>query len=326
VLRHVAAIADCQVLALPPAVKQRLIRFSWQATILLVLEVFVWNRSEVLFLERFSTIEMVAFFSISFGAAQSVILVSRVAATAAGMTLMAESGRDADRVGRLAADVAYFMALLSVPLAAVVAGLASPLIELFYGPHFAPAAPVLAILAAVTPFRAVFFAGQYLLVARDDQRPLIYACTFGALVDVSLAIVLVPVLGALGAGLTKALTMAVTTLATWYLIGHRHKIQLPLKRLGALLAIGIGAGAAMHVTAKFLAAWAAIPVAMVIGMALLAIGMRFVGAIDARTRDRLLRLQVMVPTSFNKLYVAIVAKVATRRETDGVPKPWATES
>jgi PST family polysaccharide transporter len=242
------------------------------------------------------------------------------------MTLMAESGRDADRVGRLAADVAYFMALLSVPLAAVAAGLAFPLIELFYGPRFTPAAHVLAVLAAFTPFRAVFFAGQYLLVTKDDQRSLIHASTFGAFVAACLGILLIPVLGALGAGFAKALTMAVTTVATWYLIGHRHHVQLPLKRLAAVHAIGIAAGAAMHVTARSLPAAAAIPVAIVLGMALLAIGMRLVGAIDARTRDRLLHLRGMVPTPFNKLYAAVLANMATGRKSDGVPRPSASES
>jgi O-antigen/teichoic acid export membrane protein len=281
--------------------------------------VFVWNRCEILFLEHFSTIENVAFFSISFGAAQSVVLASRVASSAAGMTLMAESGRAPARVGALAGEVAYFIALLSVPLAAFAVGLASPVIELAYGARFAPAAAVLSILAAFTPFRAVFFAGQHLLVAKDDQRPLIRASVLGAAADVLLALLLIPAHGAVGAALTKGLTVAFTTVATWQAIGRRHGVRLPLKRLAGLLVVGAVSALAMRLVASSLPAWAGLPSAAVLGFALLTIGIRLVGALDAKARDRLLQLGRMMPGTIGRAYVLVVRSLAASRNVPGVP-------
>lgn len=309
--RQVVRPTGARAELLEPSLRQRLIRFCWQATALLVLEVFVWNRCEILFLEHFSSIQNVAFFSIGFGAAQSVLLVSRVAASAAGLTLMAESGREPTRVAGLAVEVAYFMALLSVPLAALTVGLAVPLVELAYGARFAPAAVVLSILAAFIPFRAVFFAGQHLLIAKDDQRQLVHASVLGAVVDVALALVLIPAHGAAGAGVTKGLTIAATSAATWWAINRRYRVGLPLARVVRLLAVGGAAAIAMRLTTPLLPAWAGLLAGAFVGVVMLGIGVRLVGAIDSNTRRRLIQLGALIPARLAGVYNLVIRGLAS---------------
>jgi len=52
---------------LPPGLALKLTKFCGESTILALLAMVVWNRSEMIFLKRFCDIRQVAFYSVAFG-------------------------------------------------------------------------------------------------------------------------------------------------------------------------------------------------------------------------------------------------------------------
>ena len=79
----------------------RIRRFCLQAIGIQLLMTVVWDRSEMVFLKAFSTLEQIAFYSISFSLANNLLSVPRTFGSATGMTMMVEASRDPKRVNAL---------------------------------------------------------------------------------------------------------------------------------------------------------------------------------------------------------------------------------
>jgi O-antigen/teichoic acid export membrane protein len=296
--------------ALSKEVLGRVVRFCWHASLLLVLDILVWQRSEVLFLEHFSPIENVAFFSISFGAAQAVMLLPRVIEYASSMTLMAETGRNPARVASLSVEVTYLLALVSVPLGAILAGLAEPLVILVYGARFAPAATVLAVVAVLGPVRALFLSARSLLVARDQQRILLRWTLGGAVLNVALALTLIPPLGAIGAAWTKVLTQTLVTVLVWTAIGMTLGARLPAWRLARLGACGVLLALVLRAIVSLVPGVPGMGLAILAGLPLMGVSLRLMRTIDPTTRDRLSAMRRLLPDRLGGPYLALVRLVA----------------
>src|SRR4029077_17136487 len=90
-----AQFPDTGLKVLPPELKARLIQFCKQATFMTLLEIVVWDRSEVLFLQHYSTMSQVTFFSQPFNwVSQWLLLLPRVVASAAGASIAVQPGRE----------------------------------------------------------------------------------------------------------------------------------------------------------------------------------------------------------------------------------------
>ena len=130
--------------SLPPGLVGEMARFCAQQTVLLLLTLIVWNRSEVYFLKRFCEIRQVAFYSVAFGIG---LLPARLAGPfthAAKASLFAEQGRSTEGGRRFAQVYSRYTALVVLPAAvglAVVSGnrAQSPLASLSGGPFMSNA-------------------------------------------------------------------------------------------------------------------------------------------------------------------------------------------
>ena len=154
---------------LPPELRIRLIRFCWQSTVLLALDLVVWNRSEIFFLERYSAIVQIAFYSICFNIVESLLVLPRVLAWSADTTMLVQQGRAPGTVAKLAVTTMRFMALFSIPAAFGLAALSDPAMRLVYGAKYIPAIPVLLVTALFSMGRAMQLPAQRLLSATENQ-------------------------------------------------------------------------------------------------------------------------------------------------------------
>jgi O-antigen/teichoic acid export membrane protein len=130
-------------------------------------------------------------------------------------------------------------------MALALTGLASPVLRLLFGAAYAPAAPLLAILAWSAAANWLYAPFAISLQARNRERPWLWCLILAALLNAGGNAWAIPRWGALGAaGVTLAsegFLLALATLLAWRLLG----IALPVRLIAGCLAGAAGGGLAL---------------------------------------------------------------------------------
>lgn len=288
--------------------KERILGFTWQVTLLAAINAVVWDRSELFFLERMRDIREVAFYSLSFGLVQQLLTIPQAFTFVAGSNLYVEQGRDPSSLGRLAAIVVRYVALVAFPLTWGFAALSPSVIHLVYGSAYAPAAPVLAILAVGAAPVAFLTSAQNLLIATERQAFLLRWTAAVALLNLTLDLLLVPVGGGVGAAIANATSQAVAVAGIWVFIVRRLAFRPPAS---ALLKTALSASAAAGLAALcglFLPPIAAALVGTALGALTYLSLVRLCRILEPEDADRLLSLRRLLPAWARSLYSGIIRR------------------
>src|SRR5207237_7225108 len=116
-----------------------------------VLETFVWERSEILFLKLWLPSAETAFYSLAFGLATRAMILPSIFVGALLPALASLHGAGDDReFARVYRMSLRSVALVGMPIAAVSAGVAPGLVSLLYGESYGSVALLFRILVAVS--------------------------------------------------------------------------------------------------------------------------------------------------------------------------------
>ena len=156
-----------------------------------------------------------------YAAAYRIVLPILALAGAVGTVAIPDLSRLAARDGPAAraavTNLSRQMILWAVPMAVGGALTAEPIIQLIYGPEYLPAAGPFRILAwsILTVYANAAFA--FLLLARGGDRRYLAAVTAGAVANVGLNLVVIPLAGMVGAAcVTIAAELIVLTSLLWW--------------------------------------------------------------------------------------------------------------
>jgi O-antigen/teichoic acid export membrane protein len=234
----------------PEGQRRRMIGYGAAATFPLFLQLIVFSRSEFFFLERWSTDDQIAMYSIAFAtvagiAAIPVALANVVAPAVATLHGAGEHERIASGFSRALRLLATF----TFPLVATSLALGPSFLERAYGDEYTETATIFLILAAVlilSPFRAT---SNALLFGAGRMRAPVVASAIAAVVDIGLAIALVQSLEARGAAIANVSAQlaagVLTILAAWRVVG---RLDLRLATTARVVpAAAVGGGAALGV-------------------------------------------------------------------------------
>ena len=297
--------------AIPFELRQRMIRFCWQATGLLVLNLVVWDRSEILFLKHFSEIQQVAFYSMSFGVMSVISNLPQAFGWAAGSNLMAQQGRDPKPLPELSATILRFQALIALPLALGMVALSSPFVKVLYGSKYEPAIPVLAIVACFSVSSAFVGAMKSLLIASEKQGFLLKWGILTAIVNLSLDWWLIPAKGAIGAALANGISQTVAAIGVWVFAVRSFKIPMPWKPLLKLGFSAVTMAAVVSTITQFLAPAPATIAGVLVGAGTFVAMLRWTRSFEQADRDRLMDFQQALPPWLRNWYVLGVQMVAS---------------
>jgi O-antigen/teichoic acid export membrane protein len=190
---------------MPDATLRRRVRvYAGGAWLQLVLHLVVWKRSELFVLDWTSTDTEIAMYSVAFatlGAARQIphALASTLApaiATLYGAGAMERIARGLGRGVRL-------LVIASLPLAAGLLALGPLLLRVVFGEDYAPAGPVLQLMAVVLPILPLSAMCSGVLHGLDRIRSILLASVVATVVNVVLALTLIPAHGAIGAAIAN---------------------------------------------------------------------------------------------------------------------------
>lgn len=227
-----------------PGIRQEFRTFIRASTFFAVVEFVVLNRSEVLFLNHYSTAAQVGFYSIAFAASEAVarfpaILTSVALPAVANLHGAGEHERIRNGYWR----AIRFLAALCPPLVVAAAIFGTDLIGVVYGAKFVPAEPVVVIL--LVPYLVLPMAGlsDALLWTFGRIRFLVLTGIAATIVDIVAALILVPRFDAIGAGIASdlgALTAGVPAL--WLVVRLMRPIHLGGRLLRNHLLVTLATG------------------------------------------------------------------------------------
>jgi O-antigen/teichoic acid export membrane protein len=292
---------------LPPELRHKIIQFCKQASFMTVLEILVWERSELFFLQHFSTMSQVSFFSQPFNwVSQWLLLLPRIVALAAGASIAVQHGRDPKGTAALAIGSTRVLALISLPAAFGLSALASPVIRVLLGAKYLPCIAVFALLALTTLGKAVQLPARQLLVSTGRQHLLVRWGVVLCLVNLLLDLVLVPGRGAMGAAIAKSIILVAGGASIWWIIAVSFETRLPVAVLGRMIA----ASAVMFVLVRGLVAVTPPLVALVagppLGIAAIVLLFRVLRCLESSDRDVLVALGRKLPSRMRPAWAAMV--------------------
>ncbi|MGB9605850.1 MAG: lipopolysaccharide biosynthesis protein, partial [Bryobacteraceae bacterium] len=279
------------------AFKPVLRRFCAQASLLQVLDIVVWDRSEMLFLKHFCDIRQVAFYSLGFNITQRLLLLPRAFVSAVSASVMVRIGKDAESAAALTIAAFRLMAVAALPISFGVGAMSDPIVRILYGPRFLPAIPVLALLAVFASAKALMFPAQDFLVAASRQGLLLELMIGAAALNLLLNFLLIPHHGAMGAAVANSAAQTAAAFLAWLAALQGFRARFPLRPFARILLAAACAGAAALVLVERLRGPLAPPLAVLAAIAVYALGLRFCRVLEPDDRERLREWTGRLPAS-----------------------------
>jgi O-antigen/teichoic acid export membrane protein len=287
---------------LPVAIRRKLINFSSYNMVLLILNMVVWDRSDIIFLKLFSKdLAQLSFYSVAINLTDKIRLLPNAVGTGMGANIQAQYGRNASRLPQITSAALWYTFLCGLPLMAGMAAMAAPVITLLYGHAYVPAIPVL-VVAALFCIPKCYLPAWNLLEALEKQRFLVVWMSSCGVLNIVLDIALIPRYGALGAamanGIAQFVAIAGVILKAQIVCNIRFRVASAARAsLAAVLMI-----ATVVAVSKLWSGWAFLPLEVLLGAGVFLVTLRVTSAFDSQDRERLLSLQRLVPAPFRGMF------------------------
>jgi O-antigen/teichoic acid export membrane protein len=202
---------------LPASFGARMVRYNLAVAALMVINMVVWQRSELIFLGRFQDAHQVAYYALPFSLTER--LIELVPGALLGVILPglahAYGAADSERFTALFSEAVRWLAFLTLPICLLGLPLVGAVMGLLYGPEYRPAVPVLQVLLAAMVFGVLGQAASSALLGQESQSWLLKTGAVAVVASIGLDLLLIQRWGAIGAALANGLTQAGWALAAF---------------------------------------------------------------------------------------------------------------
>jgi len=287
--------------------RREVTRFALASWVTAVLGGFVFGRTEILFLERYTGLGAVGLFVAAVTIAEMAVQLPPLLLSALLPRFSEQYGLgERDRMHRLYRTTTALIALVIVPLCVGLAAIAPVLVPLLFGDEFAGAVPVASVLLIAAALSSLGVTTLYLLQSIGKTGFLLMSNGVGLIGTIALGFILVPRFGLMGAAWSRGVVqVSVVLIETWY-VTRKLGISPPYRALGAIaLASAIQGAVAYFICLKLsglVSLLVAVPAAMIIYLVALRV-LAVTRIVDAELRERLI---TKVPERMRPLISRIV--------------------
>ena len=226
--------------------RRALWRYAIPTTYGLLLTIVIWRRSEFFFLDHYSTDTQIALYSVVFAVVAALVHVPDAigAITLPAVATLSGAGQ-AERIQRGFSRALRLVLLASLPVTAVAYALGPALVGVAYGAEFRDARPILLIMLAPFPLLPLLSLSRAVLAGLGRLRVPLSIETAAAALNLSLAFLLVPDHGAVGAAIANvaAQTTGAVLVLAYSLVTVGAPDWRPLSLWRAALAAAAAGGA-----------------------------------------------------------------------------------
>ena len=293
---------------LPADIRKRMFSFSGLSTGLMILQIVIWDRSDIILLKLLQPdIRQLAFFSVCFSVADRLMRIPQTFANALSATQMAEYGRDKDRLYRMTSKASTYVLLGALPILIGVACIGGPFVRVMYGPQYLPAIPVFVVVALLSIPKAILTPAQTLLYSAEDLGFILKWGCVAAAINILLDVALIPHHGALGAAWANGVAQTFAALTIWGRVLVRYPVRIDkpvlLRLAAASLAMAI---VVLGIVAMPLSALVKLSVAVPAGAIVFLVTSRMFVVLQKDDRRRLMQLSALLPRPINSSFKLLV--------------------
>ena len=305
---------------LPAEIRKRMFSFSGLSTGLMILQIVIWDRSDIIFLKLLQPdIRQLAFFSVCFSVADRLMQMPQTFANALSATQMAEYGRDKDRLFRMTSKASTYVLLGALPILIGVACIGGPFVRVIYGSQYLPAIPVFIVVALFSIPKAILTPAQSLLYSAEDLGFILKWGCIAAAINVLLDFVLIPSHGAIGAAWANGIAQTFAAVSIWGRVLARYPVRIDMPVLlrlsAATLAMAI---VVLSIVAVPFNPLMKLSVAIPAGAIVFLVTSRMFSVLQKDDRRRLLVFSALLPT--------VVGSSLKRLVNFLIPQPPVVES
>jgi len=282
---------------LPKEIRKKMFGFSGRSAGLMLLQIVVWDRSDVIFLKLLqSDIRQVAFFSVCFSLIDRLMLPAQAFANSLSATQMAESGRDKTSLFKITSQAFAYILIGALPVLIGVACIGNPLISVLYGRSYFPAIPVFVVVALLSIPTAVLTPARTLLYSAEDIGFVLKFGSIAAFVNIAADIVLIPRYGAVGAAWANGIAQTIAGITIWSRVLSRYPVRINISVLLRLVAATFAmAAAVLAIVHMPFSALTKLAIAVPAGAIVFLMMSRVLKMLQKDDRRRLLSLSALVP-------------------------------
>jgi O-antigen/teichoic acid export membrane protein len=288
---------------LPQDVARRMFNFSGQSTVMMLLHVVVWDRSDIIILKMMSDdLRQITFYTLAFNLTERALTFPHTFANALSGTFMAQHGRDPAKVSLLASTAARYLFLLAAPLLLGMAALSGPITHVLYGQQYVPAIPVLLIAALFAIPKPLLIPAQRVLQVQEKQGALVVMNCVCAAINIGLDFYFIPKWGAIGAALANGSAQTLAVIGTWGLAIWYANVTFPVARVVVVTIASALAALAAYSVSVVLPPALALPAGTLTGAAVFLACVRIMRILSIEDVYRFDILQRFVPARLRPGY------------------------
>jgi O-antigen/teichoic acid export membrane protein len=276
-------------------VRRRIFVFSRQNVVLLLLNAIVWDRSEILFLQYFSSARQLAFYSVVFNISERVRVIPMVFGSAVNPTILAQYGRDPARLNGIVSNAVRYLGLVILPVNLGIAVLSAPFMHLLYGSKYLEAIPLMALATILAIPKALLAPINSLMGATENQNVVVRWTVVVAILNLALDFWLIRAHAAMGAVIANGVAQLVMAVALFLHAAKLLDLHFPVLPFAK---ISLSAGVMAAVIRLIPARWsplAAIAAGVAAGGAVFLFMLRLTGSLQAQDGVRLKQLRSRMP-------------------------------
>lgn len=222
-----------------PTTLKRYLAFAAPATLMVLIDAVVWQRSEVFFLQRYSSYEEVGYYSLAFSILTIFSIIGLALVGGFFPSLSHDYGAGEWRqIHKKIHKAALLTTLFAVPLSLGGWVTLEALLELLYGPAMLPATRTTHILFSGLLFVVSTEVFSITLAALDRLWLSVRLGLAIAILNIVLNLILIPPFGAYGAALSNIAAQFSYSVLAFLLVKHVCHLTLPWRRLGGVALVG----------------------------------------------------------------------------------------
>ena len=290
---------------LPLELKNKLIDYSKSIFIILLLEAFLWERFELLFLGAFSTERQVAFYNLGFNLANKVILLLPGAFAGVLLPTMSEAygGAQRERLLSIHYNSTRYLALLVFPLCAGGIFLSSRIITSIYGAEYLPSAFIFSIILLAGAFGALSQASSSLLYSLEKQKVILRFYILSVFLKLVLNLIFTRKYQALGAVWVSFSAQAFFGLGIIiYVYAIFLKEKFPLIPILKIILASVLMGILVYFLSSFLPGIYGLVICILLGIIFYPIFLAFVRGLEKLDFDLASRYIAKLPFGLEKIF------------------------
>lgn len=216
---------------LNPKIFKEIKAYTLSVSAIVFLDLILMERSEIFFLKNFSTIEQVAFYSISFGLVGRVMTLIPGAVSGVIMPKIAwlHGKKESANIDLTYYSSTRYLSLLTLPIIFAGLVLIDLPVNIFYGYQYRSVIPVIQILLISGGLSAIVAAAAAVLYGTGGQKFILKLAASAAVVNILFDIMLIPNWGAVGAAAANFIAQILGVITGTFYLVRIKKMPFPFQ-------------------------------------------------------------------------------------------------